>query len=132
MKTVFVDTSGFIAVLNPSDPFCTKATELFARAEREQWTLQTTGYVVHETWSLIQRRLGLDALEAFLDVHLPMCHVEFVDALLHHAGAARCRSARERHLSLTDCVSIEYMRQHGIAEAIASDVHFDRANIRLP
>ena len=58
MKTVFVDTSGFYALLDRTDPFHNTAKDAFQRAEQQKWRLVTTNYVVHETWALIQHRLG--------------------------------------------------------------------------
>lgn len=132
MKTVFVDTSGFYALLDGSDPFSPTAAQLFRRAESERWQLVTTNYVVHETWALVQHRLGWNALEDFLEVLLPLCRVEFVDETLHAWGVQRCRQARLRNLSLTDCISFESIKRLGITEAIARDDHFDREGIRLP
>ncbi|MCI0534512.1 MAG: PIN domain-containing protein [Verrucomicrobiales bacterium] len=132
MKTVFVDTSGFYALLDGTDPFHPTAKSLFQRAEREQWLLVTTNYVVHETWALVQHRLGWDALDDFLDVMLPLCRVEFADEALHASGVQRCRQARLRNLSLTDCISFECMKRSGITEAIANDAHFAREQFVLP
>jgi predicted nucleic acid-binding protein len=132
VKTVFADTSGFYAVLDGTDPFHPDARVAFERAEREKWTLRTTNYVVHETWALTQHRLGWNALDDFLDVMLPLCQVEFVDPVLHALGVARCRQARLRQLSLTDCVSLEFMKREGLTEAIARDVHFTRENVVMP
>lgn len=132
MKPVFVDTSGFYAVLDATDPFQVAATRLFERAEREQWSLVTTNYIVHETWALVQHRLGWDAVDDFLDVLLSLCQVVFVEQSLHALGATRCHQARQRRLSLTDCISFELMKQQGITEAIASDEHFAREQIILP
>jgi len=42
MKTVFVDTSGFYACLDRTDPFYPAALAAFERAEKEGWTLVTT------------------------------------------------------------------------------------------
>jgi predicted nucleic acid-binding protein len=132
VKSVFVDTSGFYAVLDAADPFHTAAKALFERAEGESWQLVTTNYVVHETWALVQHRLGWDAVEDFLDVMLPLCRVEFVDAALHAAAARQCREARRRKLSLTDCVSLEVMRRLGLSEAIARDDHYAEKGVVLP
>ena len=132
MKTVFVDTSGFFALLNPLDPFHGGATHAFERAEKEKWSLVTTSYVLHETWALVQHKLGWEALDSFLDVLLPLCQVETVKENLHALGAARCRQAHLRRLSLTDCVSFEFMKQQGITEAIARDEHFAGEKITLP
>jgi predicted nucleic acid-binding protein len=132
MKTVFVDTSGFYACLDRTDPFHPAALAAFERAEKEGWTLITTNYVTHETWALVQRRLGWNAVETFLNDLLPRCTLQWVDETLHRLGAARCQQARERRFSLTDAVSLECMARRQISEAIAQDEHFTRANILQP
>ena len=65
MKQVFVDTSGFYAMLDKTDPFHPAVRSYFQQAMDEKWTLQTTDYVVHETWALVQKSLGWDAVEYF-------------------------------------------------------------------
>ena len=132
MKTVFVDTSGFYACLDHTDPFHPAALAAFERAEQEGWTLITTNYITHETWALVQRRLGWEAVETFLNDLLPRCTVQWVDESLHQAGATRCRQTRERRFSLTDAVSLECMAQKKIFEAIAQDDHFAREKITMP
>lgn len=132
MRTVFADTSGFYAALCRTDPFHVQATELFRRAETEGWRVVTTNYVVHETWALVQSRLGWPAIEEFLEVLLPGCEIVFVGQELHEQGVARCRRERLRHLSLTDCVSLELMNRLGLTEAIARDEDFAREGIRPP
>lgn len=132
MKSVFADTSGFYAVLDADDPFHVAAKTAFARAEQEGWQLVTTNYVVHETWALVQHRLGWDAVEDFLDVMLPLCRVEYVDEPLYSFAAQQCRLARRRQLSLTDCISFEVMRRLGLTEAIVRDEHFAEKGITPP
>ena len=132
MKTVFVDTSGFYAFLDPDDPFHPQARDCFLRGQREAWRMLTTNYVVHESWAVIQARLGWSAVDAWADHLLSQCRVHWVTEELHGAGVARCRQARERQLSLTDCVSIEFVRRMHVHEAIACDDHFRRAGLRLP
>ena len=79
MKPVFVDTSGFYAFLDRTDPFHAKAKDLFLRARDEKWQLFTTSYVVHESWALIQPRLGWEAVEDWIGSLLPMCEIAWVD-----------------------------------------------------
>ena len=130
---VFADTSGFYAALDRNDPFHAEAARCFRQAKAEGWRLVTTNYVVHETWALVQNRLGWDAVDGFLDTLLPLCEMTWVDPALHQAATARCRQARLAGLlSLTDCVSFELMKQLGLTEAIARDKHFAREGIRLP
>jgi predicted nucleic acid-binding protein len=132
VKAVFVDTSGFYAFLDGTDAHHAEARECFRLAVDSGWRLQTTSYVVHESWAVIQARLGWQAVDAWIDDVLGSCEVQAVEAGLLALGAARCRQARVRSLSLTDCVSIEFMRQHGLRDAIAFDEHFAREGFRLP
>ena len=55
-----------------------------------------------------------------------------MDRRLHELGVARCRQAQTRNLSLTDSVSLAFMQQAHIREAIAFDRHFTREGIQLP
>jgi len=132
VSAVFVDTSGFYAFMARVDDHHVDARALLERAEHQSWRLVTTSYVMHESWAIIQGRLGWEALDAWRDGVLGKCEVVWVDEGLHRLGEARCRQARERRLSLTDCVSFEVMHDRGISEAIAWDEHFSRQGFRPP
>ena len=132
MKTVFVDTSGFYATMDNADAFHAVAVRLFQQAVMESWSLITTNYVAHESWALIQRRLGMEAVRDLERGLLSLCEIAFVDAALHGAAVQRCLAASRRNLSLTDCVSLEWLNQRQITEAIAQDRHFNEAGIQLP
>jgi uncharacterized protein len=132
MTRVFVDTSGFYALLDGTDPFNPAATDCFRRASVEGWRLVTTNYVLHESWAVIQARLGWEAVDAWRDRCVSACEIVWVDAALHALGEARCRQARLRSLSLTDCVSIEVMRRQGVSVFIGQDDHFTREGFRQP
>jgi len=132
VRGVFVDTSAFYAELDGTDPFHPRAKVAFARAQAENWQLITTNYVVHESWAVVQSRLGWGAVDAWRDRLVRLCEVVWITQELHNLGEGRCRQARQRHLSLTDCTSFEVMRRRGIREAIASDVHFEREGFALP
>lgn len=131
MTSVFVDTSGFYAELDGTAPRHSNAREAFASAQREGWQLVTTNYVIHESWAVIQARLGWEAVDAWRDRLVTLCEIVWVTSELHALGEARCRQARQRHLSLTDCTSIEIMRRRGIREAIAFDEHLAREGFKL-
>ena len=91
MKPVFVDTSGFYAILDATDPFHPGARDCFTRARADSWDMVTTSYVVHESWALIQARLGWEAVDAWRDRLVSLCEIIWVDKSLHALGEARCR-----------------------------------------
>jgi predicted nucleic acid-binding protein len=65
----------------------------------------------------------------------PICFIReiaWVEENLHTMSAANCRQVHERRFSLTDAVSLEYMRQQGLTNAIVQDEHFARSGISLP
>jgi predicted nucleic acid-binding protein len=132
MRPVFVDTSGFYAFLDGTDSFHPACKELFFRAERDDWHLLTSSFVVHETWALVQARLGWNALEDWLTVLLPRTEIVWVDERLYLAAAARGRQARQRRLSLTDCTSFEVMLAANCRYAIADDEHFRKQGFAVP
>jgi len=132
MKTVFVDTSAFYAAMDATESNHAPSLDWFRRADQEEWSLLTHNYVAHETWALLQARLGCSAVERWERVLLARCEIVWVDAMLHSLGASRCRQAKARRLSLTDCVSIELMRREGVRFALAYDDHFRSEGIDLP
>ena len=132
MKPVFVDTSGFYALLDQTDHFHEEAKRLFLRARDQKWHLITSSMVVHESWALIQARLGWEAVEDWLQGVLANCEIIWVEERLFELGSARARQARERRLSLTDCVSFETILQEGCREAIADDEHFSAQGFTKP
>lgn len=131
MKLVFVDTSGFYAFLDRNDHFHATSSALFLAAEREGWHLITTNYVVHESWALIQARLGWEAVDDWNSHLVSLCEVIWVDQSIHAAASARAHQARERRLSLTDCASFEVMHHRNCKEVIADDAHFTRLGFKL-
>ena len=130
MKTVFIDTSGFYALLNPEDVFHPRALEAWRASEAQGWSLVTSNYVVQESWAIIQNRLGWPAVEAWQRSLLTRCTILWVDQSLHELGAARCRQAAERRLSLTDGVSFEIMLQAGCRDYLGDDDHFAAAGFK--
>ena len=124
MTEVFVDTSGFYAALDRTDLDHARAAQAFRSAVSDDWHLVTTNYIVHESMALIQARLGWAAVDAWLDHLLPLCQVVWVDESLHDLALARCRQGRQRRLSLTDCCSIQVMRQQGIKKFLGNAEHF--------
>ena len=80
----------------------------------------TTNYVLVETYTLAQRRLGQAAVRVLADDMLPMAEVEFVGRDAHDRAVAALIAANRRDLSLVDAVSFDVMRRRGISRAFTS------------
>ena len=124
MNTVFVDTSAFLAALDKGDRFHENAAKKWSLLANHRSELWTTDYVRLESWSLIQRRLGAEAVMAFQDDWLPLCKIHEVGWDGFERAAAQWRIAQRRNLSLVDLTSFDAMRQLAIRAALAFDQHF--------
>jgi len=124
VNTVFVDTSAFLAALDKGDRFHENAAKKWSLLANHRSELWTTDYVRLESWSLIQRRLGAEAVMAFQDDWLPLCKIHEVGRDGFERAAAQWRIAQRRNLSLVDLTSFDAMRQLAIRAALAFDQHF--------
>lgn len=122
--SIFIDTSGFIAVLDMDDASHTKAAETWQNILRSEETLVTTNYVLVETCALVQNRLGMEALRVFQGDIVPVIRIEWIDNAVHHAAMGIMLVALRKKLSLVDCVSFEMMRLLGVTTAFTLDRHF--------
>jgi len=121
---IFVDTSGFFALLDRDDADHKKARKIWSDVLNPENTLITSNYVIVESFALIQHRLGLEALRGFHEDMLPLINIEWIDAEIHKSGVSALLAASRRKLSLVDCVSFETMRTLGIKTVFAFDPHF--------
>ncbi|MHB8791010.1 MAG: type II toxin-antitoxin system VapC family toxin [Desulfobulbaceae bacterium] len=121
---MFVDTSGLLAVLDRDDARHKSAAVAWADILRSDEILTTTNYVLVETITLLQHRLGLKAVRFFQEEILPVVGIIWVDAAVHHAAMSVMLAADKKKLSLVDCVSFEAMRLGGISSAFTLDRHF--------
>lgn len=130
---VFVDTSAFYALMTLDDP-----NHRAALAQWDTWQksaevpdLQTSNYVVLETISLIQNRLGMEAVHTFQGEVIPLVAIHWVTDSLHAQGVATLLASKRRRLSLVDCMSFVVMRHFGIGTAFAFDQHFAEQGFRV-
>ncbi len=122
---IFTDTSGLYATLDAADPAHDRAGPAFSRL-LDEGSLVTHSYVILETTSLLQHRLGVQAAIDFLAAIVPLLDVVWVDRVLHTAAVNALMAAKVRRVSLVDWVSFEVMRSRGIAQAFAFDDDFRR------
>ncbi len=124
MTTIIIDASALLAILDADDD-----NHSYARQEWEHLILGNerlvcTNYNLVETFALVQRRLGMDAVRKLEEDVLPMLVIDWMDAESHAIRVAALLIAGRRRLSLVDCASFETMRRLGLDTAFAFDRHF--------
>ena len=123
-RTVFADTSALLAIIDEGDARYAEVIETLVGLRASDAELITTNYVVVETVSLVQRRLGVGAVRLLLEDILPGVALAWVTPEWHTASLSALVVADRRHLSLVDCTSFEAMRRLNVHEVLALDRHF--------
>lgn len=123
--TLFVDTSGMLALVDRDDRSHVATKEAFGLGRARP--LVTHAYVVVETLAVARRRFGATVSADIIDRVLPAIDVAAVDAELHTAAITAFRGAIDSSVSLVDRTSFSFMRREGIHQAIALDVDFRTA-----
>lgn len=121
--TLLVDTSALYALMDRDDPNHHRAGAFWSSLPDDEVPV-THNYMLVETCALVQRRLGVGALQTLVHEVLQPISTLFVDAQLHQTAVAAVLAARRREVSLVDRVSFEVMRRHGFTDAFAFDAHF--------
>ena len=126
--TLFVDSSGILALVDRDDAAHTPTVEAFARGRSEP--LVTHAYIVIETLAVARRRFGPVVTADLIDRIMPALDVAAVDANLHATALAAFRDPIDSAVSLVDRTSFAFMRREGITRAIALDVDFRTAGFQ--
>lgn len=124
MNDVFVDTSALYAAIVADDAAHPAARRVLEELDVERVDLVTSSFVVQETVSLLQARIGLAAVKEYSEGFEPLLNVVWVDRTLYRRALASLLAASARRISLTDWSSFEIMRNLGIERAFAFDRHF--------
>ncbi len=123
--TLFVDSSGILALVDRDDPAHAGVVETFALGRSE--VLATHAYVIVETLAVARRRYGATVAADLIDRVIPALDVAPVDTDLHAAAVTAFRDTVESSVSLVDRTSFAFMRREGIERAIALDADFRTA-----
>jgi predicted nucleic acid-binding protein len=123
--TTFVDTSALLAVLDANETRHGEAARQWTQLVESEEAMVTTNYVLVETFAIVQRRLGMEAVRALEDGLLPWIATRWIDALAHREAVAAFLTSSRRGLSLVDCASFGAMRALGIQRAFTLDADFD-------
>jgi len=123
---VFADSVYWIALINPADQWFAASQNLSPSLENRQ--IITTGEVLIETLNFYaedgsQKRDGASYLirSILLDIRVEVVSANqdgFFDGLNLY------ESRNDKGYSLTDCISMNLMRERGISDVLTRDDHF--------
>ena len=122
--STFVDTSVFLAALGKDDINNILAAETLAELVENGEQLITTNYVLVESYALIQRRMGMNAIRDFQSHILPALTLVWISAEEHQHALKSFLSENRRNLSFVDCSSFDTIQRVGIDKVFTFDSHF--------
>jgi predicted nucleic acid-binding protein len=128
---VFADTSALLAVLDADEDNHERVTTSWQSLLSKNNVLLTHNYVLVETLALIQGRIGMTAVSAFVEDLLPVISLQWVDDKTHRASLSALLTASRRQISFVDCVSFQVMRDLGVKTAFTLDNHFKQQGFRI-
>lgn len=126
---VFIDTSGFFAILVRNDDKHPLANRYLREAAGKRRRFVTTDYVLDETASLLKARNHGHLLDDFFTIVLNSrgCRLEWLDAERFEEACRFFLKHADQPWSFTDCTSFLVMKQLRIREALTKDAHFQHA-----
>jgi predicted nucleic acid-binding protein len=121
---VYADTAGLFAYMVGNDLMHARARANFAYFQKHEARILTSSYVILETLSLLQRRVGMAAVVDFQARIQPLLDIVWVDGEWHARAMQRLILLNRRNISLVDCLGFEIMEARGIDLAFTFDSHF--------
>ena len=123
---IFADTYYYLAILNDREQGHHKAVEL---SKNLRGRVLTTEWIIAElgdACSEIERRprflAVLDIMKSDQDLQILPATSAGLDT-----GIELFSNRADKQWPLTDCISFEAMREHGVTEALTADHHFAQA-----
>ncbi len=121
---IYVDTSALFALVDADDDNNHRARRIWDDLIQKEGLLIINNYLLMETITLLQRRIGISAVRDFHRGILPELYVDWIDKPVHDIAMNSLLTAGLRHLSLVDCSSFETMIKLEINTAFTFDPHF--------
>lgn len=122
---MLIDTSGFFSLHVKTEPDFALSNKLY----NESRNRLTTNYILAEYVALALVR-GVSRIDAIRFSRRALKDKSFelvwIDLRLHEQAVTLLENRDDKAYSLCDAVSFIVMREHGIAEALTTDRHFEQ------
>jgi predicted nucleic acid-binding protein len=126
---IFIDTSGFYALLVRGDDRHDKARHAMRNAAKKKRRFVTTDYVLDEAATLLMARSGSTVIPALFESvsASKACRVVWMDLERFEKTKGLFIKNIDKGWSFTDCFSFIVMRDLRLSEALSKDAHFKAA-----
>lgn len=126
---IFIDTSGFYAMLASDDDRHGVAAKLVGAARKRKRGFITTDYVLDETATLLKARRKTHLIAKFFERvdQSQACRIEWTDSERFQNVRAFFLRHADQAWSFTDCLSFVVMSDLRLRDALTKDDHFHQA-----
>ncbi|MGC1853525.1 MAG: PIN domain-containing protein [Solirubrobacterales bacterium] len=133
MRSVFVDTSAFVALRNESEAEHQRARAALSSLLDEGVTLFTSNYVFAETYTALLVRVGREEAIEWGRRFRASEAIELVrvEPDVEDEAWALLESHDDKRWSYVDATSFTLIERHGGGEAFALDIHFAQRGLRV-
>jgi uncharacterized protein len=123
---IFIDTSGFYALLVRADDRHRQALDVMRKAGKRTQRFITTDYVMDETATLLMARRCFSVIPTLFETvsASKACRVVWMDAARFEKTQRVFIKNIGNAWSFTDCFSFILMRELRLREALSKDTHF--------
>jgi uncharacterized protein len=126
---IYVDASGWIALVNRRDAAHHQATHLYRQHLVQGGHFITTSAVLLEMGNWLSpahlRQLALDLMDRI--GRSTLVEVEHITLELYSKGWELFRNRPDKDWGVIDCISFVVMTERGIGSAMTGDHHFEQA-----
>ena len=133
MKEVFADTLFWVAIVKPGDPYANAAKQ--AEEDLREFITVTTDEVLAEFLTSLSkggavlRETAAKMVHAILDNPNVKVVPQSRDSFLK--GLALYKNRTDKQYSLTDCVSMNVMKNKKISKALTNYHHFEQEGLKI-
>jgi predicted nucleic acid-binding protein len=131
-RTVFLDTNGWLALLNSSDSLHQAASRLWESLVEDGASFVVTDWVIAETGNGLAKTPARRRFNQAVDLFRmsPRSSVFFVAVDRFERALSLYNRRGDKLWGLVDCASFVVMEEAGITEAFTNDHHFEQAGFR--
>jgi predicted nucleic acid-binding protein len=131
-SSVFLDTSGWIALLNATDVLHEKALNHWIELMRHGNGVIVTDWIIAETGNGLSRSSKKFQFESVVRqmMDAPSVELMVIDRELIKRALSMYVQYSDKSWGLVDCASFIVMQERGVTEAFTSDRHFEQAGFR--
>ncbi len=134
-RSIFVNTSGWLALYNPNDPNHEAARQLWEYLRNQPVRLVTTDYVLDQVYTAFKVFGSLHAAQAFhaLITNSAILRLFMADSVIFDRAWKVFVDDEQPQWSFTDCINYSVVQYLGISEVFTFDPTFTAPGLaRIP